>query len=266
MQKIIIVIPTYNEANNLPVLTAELWALQIPGLSILVIDDDSPDGTGRIADELAHQRPGELFVLHQKGKRSLRRAYVSGFKWALAHDADFIFQMDSDFSHSPGYITEMLDEIGDADVVVGSRYVAGGRFDERMGAGSYLLSIWANAIYIRFILNLKVNDTTSGFKCWRASALRAIHLEAIFSDGYGFQIEMAYVAEKLGLRIVEIPIYFEDRRIGRTKLAFKSKLEAAYRAWDILWRYRNFAPAANESGAVLDTEDAGGAQDFERKM
>jgi dolichol-phosphate mannosyltransferase len=266
MQKIIVVIPTFNEANNIPVLTAELWALQIPGLFILIIDDDSPDGTGRIADELAHQRPGELFVLHQKGKRGLRRAYISGFKWALAHDADFIFQMDSDFSHSPSYILEMLEAIRDADVVVGSRYVAGGRFDERMGAARYLLSLWANAIYIRFILSLKVNDTTTGYKCWRSSALRSIDLNAIASDGYSFQIEMAYVAEKLGLRIVEIPIYFEDRRIGRTKLTFRSKVEAVFRAWDILWRYRDFPPAADESNAVLNPEDAGGAQDLERKM
>lgn len=266
MQKIIVVIPTYNEVNNLPVLAAELWALQISGLSILVVDDDSPDGTGGIADELSHRRPGELFVLHQKGKRGLRRAYVSGFKWALAHDADFIIQMDSDFSHSPGYIPEMLDEIRDADVVVGSRYVAGGKFDERMGAGRYLLSLWANAIYVRFILSLNVNDATSGYKCWRASALHSINLDAIASDGYSFQIEMAYVAEKLGLRIVEIPIYFEDRRIGRTKLTFPAKVEAAYRAWDILWRYREFSSTTDESNAVLDPEDAGGAQDLERKM
>lgn len=264
MQKIIIIIPTYNEANNLPVLAAELWALQIPGLSILVIDDNSPDGTGRIADELAQQRPGELFVLHQKGKRGLRRAYLSGFKWALAHDADYIFQMDSDFSHSPGYVPEMLDEIKDADVVVGSRYVAGGKFDERMGAGRYLLSLWANAIYLRFILSLKVNDTTSGYKCWRAEALRAIDLDTIASDGHSFQIEMAYVAEKLGLRIVEIPIYFEDRRIGRTKLTLASKAEAVFRAWDILWRYRDFAPAVDESNGVLNPKDAGGARDLER--
>ena len=174
--------------------------------------------------------------------------------------------MDGDFSHSPGYIPEMLDEITNADVVVGSRYVAGGKFDERMGASRYLLSLWANAIYVRLILGLKVNDATSGFKCWQAAALRSINLDAIVSDGYSFQIEMAYVAEKVGLRVVEIPIYFEDRRIGHTKLTFPAKIEAAFRAWDILWRYRDFPSTIAESDAVLYHEDAGGAQDLEQKM
>jgi dolichol-phosphate mannosyltransferase len=135
-----------------------------------------------------------------------------------------------------------------------------------MGAARYLLSLWANAIYVRLILSLNVSDTTSGYKCWRASALRSVNLDAIASDGYSFQIEMAYVAEKLGLRIVEIPIYFEDRRIGRTKLTIPAKIEAAYRAWDILWRYRDFASTADKSIAILDHEDAAGEQDLERKL
>ncbi len=243
MPNIIIVIPTYNEANNLPLMVAELWALNIPDLSILVVDDNSPDGTGQIAEELTQPRPGRLHVLHRPKKEGLGRAYIAGFQWALANGADLIIQMDCDFSHSPQHIPEMLAEIQHADVVVGSRYVRGGKIDERWETGRYLLSWWANAIYTRFLLNLKVHDATAGFKCWRAEALRGINLDEISSQGYSFQFEMAYVAEKLGYRIVEIPIYFEDRRIGQSKLTIPIKLEAALRVWEIMWHYRNFTPA-----------------------
>ena len=260
MPKIFVVIPTYNEASNLPVMAAEWWALKIPGLSILVVDDNSPDGTGRIAEELAQRRPGELHVLHQPNKRGLGRAYIAGFKSALDQGADTIIQMDCDFSHSPEHISEMLSVIEDADVVVGSRYISGGKLDEKWGTGRYLLSWWANAVYTRLVLNLNVKDTTSGFKCWRASALRNINLDNIHSNGYSFQFEMAFVAEKLGYRIVEIPIYFEDRRIGRSKLTIPIKLEAAWRTWDILWRYRHFKPAALQPDAVVHQQDSREAQ------
>lgn len=251
MQKSFVVIPTYNEANNLPVLVAELWTLQIPGMIILVVDDNSPDGTGEIADELALQRPGELYVLHQPNKGGLGRAYVAGFKWTLEQGADIVIQMDSDFSHAPEHIPEMLNMIQDSDVVVGSRYVAGGRLDERWGTGRYLLSWWANAIYTKFILNLKVKDATSGFKCWRANALRDVDLDNVSSNGYSFQFEMAYVAEKQGYKITEIPIYFEDRRIGRSKLTIPIKIEAALRAWEILWRYRDYEPKRSQPHATI---------------
>ena len=243
MEKLIVVIPTYNEATNLPLMVAELWALNIPNLSILVVDDNSPDGTGQIADELTQPRPGQLHVLHRVKKEGLGRAYVAGFKWALAHGYDTIIQMDCDFSHSPQHIPEMLTHIRDADVVVGSRYVRGGKIDERWETGRYLLSWWANAIYTRLLLNLKVRDATAGFKCWRASALHGINLDEISSQGYSFQFEMAYVAEKLGYHIIEIPIYFEDRRIGQSKLTIPIKLEAALRVWEIIWHYRKFTPA-----------------------
>ncbi len=243
MSKTVVIIPTYNEASNLPVLAAEIWALMIPGLSILVVDDSSPDGTGEIADELAKRRPGELFALHQDVKSGLGRAYIAGFKWALAQEADFVIQMDCAFSHSPKHIPEMLQEIEGSHLVVGSRYVPGGRVDEHWGFGRYLLSWWANAVYTRIILNLKVKDATSGFKCWRATALQAINLDAIHSNGYSFQFEMAFLAEKMGYRIVEIPIYFEDRRIGRSKLTIPVKIEAIFRAWEIRWRYRRLRKA-----------------------
>jgi len=221
MSKTVIIIPTYNEANNLPLLVAELWALQIPELSILVVDDNSPDGTGDIAEDLAKRKTGDLYVIHQPAKFGLGRAYIAGFQWALENNADYVIQMDSDFSHSPPHILEMLQEIKEADLVVGSRYVAGGRVDERWSFSRYLLSWWANSVYTKIILNLKVKDATAGFKCWRAQVLRR------------------FLAEKLGLRIVEIPIYFEDRRIGRSKMTIPIKIEAIFRAWEIRWRYRN---------------------------
>jgi dolichol-phosphate mannosyltransferase len=242
MQKRIIVIPTYNEVNNLPVMAAEIWALKINDLAILVVDDNSPDGTGDVAEELAQQRPEGFFVLHQPARLGLGRAYVAGFKWALAKGADLVIQMDCDFSHSPLYIPEIIEEIEKADVVVGSRYMPGGQLDERWGTARYLLSWWANSVYTRLILNLKVKDTTSGFKCWRANALNAIDLDAVKSNGYSFQFEMAYLAERMRYRIIEIPIRFEDRRIGRSKMTLPRKLEAVFRAWEIPWRYRNLEP------------------------
>lgn len=252
MSKTVIIIPTYNEANNLPVLAAELWALQIPELSILVIDDNSPDGTGEIADELAQRRSGDLHVIHQPEKVGLGRAYVAGFRWAMDQNADYIIQMDSDFSHSPQHILQMLEEVQIVDLVVGSRYVAGGRVDEHWSFGRYLLSWWANAVYTKIILNLKVKDATSGFKCWRATAIQQINLDSIKSNGYSFQFEMAFLAERLGFHIVEIPIYFEDRRIGRSKMTIPVKVEAIFRAWEIRWRYRNLRKANPPSNATTN--------------
>ena len=247
MQKTVVVIPTYNEAENLPVLAAELWALQIPGLSILVVDGGSTDGTDRIADELAERRPDELAALHLSGRGGLRRAYLAAFKWALAQEAQRIIQMDCDFSHSPRFVPQMLESSRDADLVVGSRYVAGGKLDPRMGTARYLQSWWANEVYARLILNLKLQDVTSSFRCWRASALERINLDAITSNGYSFQIEMAYIAEKSAYRVIEIPIQYEERRVGRSKLRLSAKFEAAWRTWEILWRYRDFSPIPDSS-------------------
>jgi dolichol-phosphate mannosyltransferase len=149
--------------------------------------------------------------------------------------------MDCDFSHSPQFVPRLLEASMDADLVVGSRYVAGGKLDAHMGTIRYLQSWWANEVYTRLILNLKLQDVTSSFRCWQAEALRRIDLDAISSNGYSFQIEMAYIAEKLGYRIVEIPIQHEERRVGRSKLKLSAKLEAAWRTWEILWRYRNYS-------------------------
>ncbi|MCX7682150.1 MAG: polyprenol monophosphomannose synthase [Anaerolineae bacterium] len=239
----LVVIPTYNEADNITPISEALFALGIPELQVLIVDDESPDGTGRIADALAPRYKGRFHVLHRTGPRGLGRAYVEGFRWALDHDADPIIQMDCDFSHSPAYIPQFLEHIKEYDVVVGSRYVAGGRTDERWGWGRWLLSWWANSVYTRLILGCRVKDVTAGFKCWRRSALEGIDLSRIRSQGYVFQVEMAYVAERLGYRILEIPIYFEDRRIGCSKMTMSVKIEAALRVWEVRRRHRHLRPS-----------------------
>jgi dolichol-phosphate mannosyltransferase len=240
--KTIVVIPTFNEAENLPLMAAELWALDVEGLEILVVDDNSPDGTGEVADRLVERRPGDIHVIHRAGKQGLGTAYITGFKWALDAGADLVIQMDADFSHSPLYIPVMLEAIPSCDVVVGSRYVREGQLDERWGLGRYLLSWWANSVYTRLILGVKTKDTTAGFKCWRAETLRGIGLDRIQSNGYVFQVEMAYVTEKLGYKTIEIPIYFEDRRIGQSKMTMPVKFEAAWRVWQVYWRHRQLTP------------------------
>lgn len=239
MPKTVVVIPTYNEADNLPAITAELFALGMDGLEILVVDDASPDGTGQIAEKLGEQYGGRVNVIHRAGKLGLGTAYVQGFNWAISHGADYIIQMDADFSHSPHYIPGFLESIKTHDVVVGSRYVRGGELDERWSWWRWFLSWWANSVWVRLILGAKTQDATAGFKCWRRAALQSIDLSRIRSGGYIFQVEMCYASEKLGLRIKEIPIYFEDRRIGQSKMSMLVKLEAALRVFEIRWRYRD---------------------------
>lgn len=240
---IMVVIPTYNEADNLPTLIGELLVLGLPGLEILIVDDDSPDGTGAVADDLVKQHPDNVHVLHRSGKLGLGTAYITGFGYALDHGADFVVQMDADFSHSPSYIPQFLEAIDGYDVVVGSRYVSGGSLDERWGWGRYFLSWWANSIYTRLILGLRTKDATAGFKCWRRSTLEGIGLDRVRSNGYVFQVEMAFLTEKLGYRVLELPIHFEDRRIGQSKMTVPVKIEAALRTWQIRWRHRRVQPA-----------------------
>jgi dolichol-phosphate mannosyltransferase len=242
--KLITVIPTYNEAENIKPMTQALFALDIPELEILIVDDESPDGTGAIADELAAEHPGRFHVMQRTGERGLGLAYIDGFTWALEHGADYIVQMDCDFSHSPEYIPQFLEHIKDYDVVVGSRYVKGGKTDEDWGFGRWLLSWWANSVYTRLILGCKVKDVTGGFKCWRRETLQGIGItNCIRSRGYIFQVEMAYATEKLGYRVLEIPIYFEDRRIGRSKMSMTVKIEAALRIFELRLKYRQCTPA-----------------------
>jgi dolichol-phosphate mannosyltransferase len=237
-----VVIPTYNEAENIEAMTEALLGLGLPSLDVLYVDDESPDGTGRLADRLAERHAGRVAVLHRSGPRGLGRAYVDGFRWALAHGADQIVQMDCDFSHNPQYIPQFLQYIGEYDVVVGSRYVSGGKTDEHWGVGRWLLSWWANSIYTRLILGCRVKDVTAGFKLWRRETLAGLGLERIRSQGYVFQVEMAYVTERLGYRVLELPIYFEDRRIGQSKMTVPVKLEAALRVWELRRRHGHLRP------------------------
>jgi dolichol-phosphate mannosyltransferase len=234
---VMVVLPTFNEADNLRTMVGELLALDPLQLEILIVDDNSPDGTGEIADDLAQQQPNRVHVIHRSGKLGLGTAYINGFEHALEQGTDLIIQMDADFSHSPGYIPEMVEKTELYDVVVGSRYVSGGSLDKRWGWGRYLLSWWAN-VYARVILGIHVKDTTAGFKCWRRATLEGIGLDRVRSNGYVFQVEMAYLTEKLGYRCLEVPIHFEDRRIGNSKMTVPVKIEAALRTWQIRWRHR----------------------------
>ena len=235
--KTTVVIPTYNEAENLRAITTALLTQPVPDLDILIVDDESPDGTGAIADELEREFAPRFRVLHRAAKSGLGTAYIQGFTLAMQNGADYIVQMDADFSHSPDYLSKFLERIAGYDVVVGSRYVPGGKLDERWSFGRYLLSWWANSIYVRMILGLQVRDATAGFKLWRRAALERINLSQVRSNGYIFQVEMAYLSEQNGLRILEYPIYFEDRRIGHSKMSMRVKWEAASRVWDIRSRY-----------------------------
>jgi dolichol-phosphate mannosyltransferase len=238
LRQLTVVIPTYNEADNLPTLAAELWALPIPELRILVVDDASPDGTGAIAKELAARMPGRLDLIEREGKLGLGTAYITGFKYALEQGAETIAQMDADFSHSPSYLPKFMEELETADAVFGSRYIPGGRLDERWGIGRVLLS-WFGNVYARTILRLQVKDTTGGFRMWRHETLAGMPLDNIRSNGYVFQVEMAYVAQKLGYTLKEFPIYFEDRRIGQSKMTLRIQLEAAFRVWQVLLTHRS---------------------------
>jgi len=236
--KTMVVIPTFNEADNLPALVAELHALAIPGLAVLIVDDNSPDGTGRVADTLAERFPEVVYAHHRSEKEGLGRAYLDGFTLALDMGADYIIQMDADFSHPPNAIPLMLDAIHDCDVVVGSRYVSGGELDERWSWWRRFLSWWANEVWSRQILRLKTHDITAGFKCWRRETLLGIGLDRVTSNGYAFQVEMTYLTERLGYRIREIPIYFEDRRIGKSKMSIPVKFQGALDVIRIWWRHR----------------------------
>ena len=235
--KTVVVLPTYNEAANLPKMVTALLTLAINDLSVLIVDDNSPDGTGQVADELVKGSRDRITVIHREGKSGLGTAYIEGFTQAIQSGADVIVQMDCDFSHSPSYIPLMLDQIKNYDVVVGSRYVPGGKVDERWEYGRYLLSWFANSLYTRIILGIGTRDTTAGFKAWRRETLLGIGLDRVKSNGYVFQVEMAYLTEKLGFRVLEMPIYFEDRRIGKSKMSVPVKIEAAMRTWQVRLRH-----------------------------
>jgi len=226
---LLIVLPTYQEAANLPVIVDALFNLPLTGLRVLVVDDNSPDGTGRIAEELAEfYGRHRMGVVHRQGKEGLGRAYIDGMSRAIAAGAEFVVQMDSDLSHGPEYLPGMLGTLlaADADVVIGSRYIVGASVDAQWPWYRKMLSAFANT-YVRTLLHLGIRDVTAGYKMWRASALDAIGLSSVQSNGYSFQVEMNYRAIRKGLKIVELPIHFADRTEGESKMTLKVQLESA---------------------------------------
>ena len=225
--KSLIIVPTYNELENIRRLLPELMALG-PHIRVLVVDDNSPDGTGKLADELAAENE-RISVLHRPGKLGLGSAYVAGFKYAIQQDVDCVFEMDADFSHDPAMIPEFIEEIASCDVVIGSRYISGINV-VNWPMSRLLLSYFAN-IYTRLVTGMTIRDTTSGFKCFRREVLEHIELDEVRSDGYAFQIEMNFRCWRNGYRLREIPIIFVDRRSGTSKLSRGVINEAVWIVW-----------------------------------
>lgn len=227
---VLVIVPTYNESVNIRQLIPQVLAQQ-EGLDMLVVDDNSPDGTGQIVDAMAADND-RIHVMHRPGKQGLGTAYLAGFRWALERDYRFIFEMDADFSHDPKHIPEFLKAIEDADLVLGSRYV-GGRVTVVNWPMSRLLLSYAANIYARLITGLRLSDATGGFKCFRREVLEAVDLDAVTSNGYLFQIEMSFRAWRKGFRIREIPIFFVDRTDGVSKMSGSIIREAIWKVWSL---------------------------------
>jgi len=241
-----IVLPTYDEADNIGPVSAAILA-SLPGATLLVVDDDSPDGTGRLADELAAADP-RIRVRHRTAKQGLGRAYLDGFGVALAGGAERIVQMDADFSHDPATLPALIAplEADRADLVIGSRYVAGGGVVD-WGIGRRVISR-GGSLFARIVLGLRVNDLTGGFKAWRATTLAAIPFDGVHAGGYVFQIEMTFRADRADARITEVPITFRDRRVGQSKMSRRIVVEALVvvvqlRAEELMTRFRRRRPA-----------------------
>ena len=229
----LILVPTYNERENLPILADQVLAHE--GTRILVLDDGSPDGTGQVADELARKYPGRLDVMHRTGVRGLGRSYLDGFRAAIASDADLVCQMDADLSHDPKFLPAIMRATATSDLVIGSRYVPGGDV-ENWPIHRMMLSGFANR-YIRSVTGLRVRDCTSGYRCWRREALARIPLDAIKSDGYSFLVEVAFHAAAAGLRIGESPIVFVERRLGASKLSSGVLSESLKTPWRLALKH-----------------------------
>jgi dolichol-phosphate mannosyltransferase len=228
----LVIVPTFNERDNIPRLVATILAQDVR-LEILIVDDNSPDGTGAVAEEIAERNP-RLHVLHRARKLGLGTAYLTGFRWALERKYELIFEMDADFSHDPSHLPQFLDAIETADVVLGSRYQRGRVTVVNWPMTRLMLSYSANA-YARTVTGLPLWDATGGFKCFRRKVLEAIDLNAVKSNGYAFQIEMSFRAWKRGFRIVEIPIVFHDRTEGESKMSKKIIREAVWMVWRLRW-------------------------------
>lgn len=247
--KVIVVLPTYNERENISRIVPALFALNIPNLRLLVVDDNSPDGTGQIAEALGQEAAyqGRLYVLHRAEKQGLGPAYIAGFKRALALGADMVLQMDADLSHQPKYIPQLLEKARQYDIVIGSRYAVGGSVDEGWGPLRKLLSWWANRVYTPAILRVPIRDATGGFRVYQRDCLIGMNLDKVKANGYVFMVELAYVAHRLAYRIGEIPIHFPDRQHGDSKMSGAIALEAALRVWQIGLRHRALKPTDRRS-------------------
>lgn len=228
-QRVALVLPTYNERENLPSLLKAIQALSTP-IHVIVVDDNSPDGTGALADGLA-ARDGRVKVLHRAAKEGLGKAYLAGFAWALARGYDLVLEMDADFSHDPKYLPALLERAKEADLVLGSRNVPGGG-TVNWGAGRKLISR-GGSLYARTILGIPVRDLTGGFKCFRRRVLESIDLGSVECSGYAFQIELTYRTLKKGFTVAEVPIVFVDRRVGHSKMSRRIVLEALRKVWSI---------------------------------
>ena len=232
--KALILVPTYNERDNLPILTAGVLAFE--NTELLVIDDASPDGTGQIADTLARAHPGRVRVMHRTGPRGLGRSYLDGFRDAVASDADLIVQMDADLSHDPKFLPAMFAAIaGGAELVIGSRYLEGGAV-ENWPMHRVMLSAFANW-YIRTVTGLQVRDCTSGYRCWRRQALAGLRLDSVKSEGYSFLTEVIFQAAAAGTRIAEVPIVFVERRQGASKLTSSVLVESLQTPWRLIRKH-----------------------------
>ncbi|MBQ7489180.1 MAG: polyprenol monophosphomannose synthase [Bacteroidales bacterium] len=241
MDKKLVIIPTYNEKENIENIIRKTFSLG--DYHILVIEDNSPDGTADIVKRLMEEFPDRLFIIERKGKLGLGTAYITGFKWALEHDYDYVFEMDADFSHNPEDLARLYEAcaVNGADLAVGSRYCKG--VNVLNWPMSRLLMSYCGSMYVRFVLGIPVRDTTAGFKCYKASTLRAIDFDQIKHIGYGFQIEMKFTVWKLGFKIEEVSIIFKDRTLGTSKMSsgiFKEaifgviglKFRSFFRKWE----------------------------------
>jgi len=245
--KTLVLVPTYNERENLPILVADI--LTVPGTEVMVLDDQSPDGTGAVADALAVQYPGRVRVLHRTGQRGLGVSYLEGFRHAIASDADLVCQMDADLSHDPKYLPTMIEvALGGADLVIGSRYLNGISV-VNWPLRRIILSSFAN-FYIRTVTGLGLNDIATGYRCWRRTSLAKLPLDKIVSEGYAFLLDVTFMAADAGLRIVESPIIFVERRQGASKLSSGVLIESLITPWKLILRH----------GRLRHQHRAGGSQ------
>ncbi|MFQ5550171.1 MAG: polyprenol monophosphomannose synthase [Gemmatimonadales bacterium] len=232
-ERALVIIPTYDEAENLPEIVPRVLE-QDDRIDVLVVDDSSPDGTGEIADRMAREKD-RIHVLHRPAKAGLGRAYLAGFRWALDRDYEYIFEMDADFSHDPNHLTTFLAAAQNADLVLGSRYLDGKVTVVNWPIRRLMLSYWAN-VYARVVTGHRLHDATGGFKCFRRRVLEAVDLDEVHSNGYAFQIEMSFRAWRKGFKIIEIPIVFTDRTDGQSKMSRAIVREAIWMVWRLRFK------------------------------